>query len=55
MADDNTFADFLRLFLRAEGRPWAGIATALGGTAQVRRKPLARALDQVDLEDRGDT
>ena len=44
--------------LRAEGRPWAEIAAALGGTAQGRRKQLARALDrvaaEVDLEGRGD-
>jgi RNA polymerase sigma-70 factor (ECF subfamily) len=44
--------------LRAEGWPWAEIATALGGTAQARRKQLARALDrvaaQVGLEGRGD-
>jgi RNA polymerase sigma-70 factor (ECF subfamily) len=44
--------------LRAEGRPWAEIAAALGGTAQARRKQLARALDrvaaQVGLEGRGD-
>jgi RNA polymerase sigma-70 factor (ECF subfamily) len=44
--------------LRAEGRPWAEIATTLGGTAQARRRQLARALDrvaaQVDLEGRGD-
>jgi RNA polymerase sigma-70 factor (ECF subfamily) len=42
--------------LRAEGRPWAEIAAALGGTAQARRRQLARALDrvaaQVDLEGR---
>jgi RNA polymerase sigma-70 factor (ECF subfamily) len=44
--------------LRAEGRAWAEIAAALGGTAQARRKQLARALDrvaaQVGLEGRGD-
>jgi RNA polymerase sigma factor (sigma-70 family) len=44
--------------LRAEGRQWAEIAAALGGTAQARRRQLARALDrvaaQVDLEGRGD-
>jgi RNA polymerase sigma-70 factor (ECF subfamily) len=33
--------------LRSEGRPWAEIAAALGGTAQARRKQLARALDRV--------
>jgi RNA polymerase sigma-70 factor (ECF subfamily) len=44
--------------LRAEGRPWAEIASALGGTAQARRRQLTRALDrvaaQIDLEGRGD-
>src|SRR5262249_57985914 len=44
--------------LRAEGRPWEEVAAALGGTAQARRKQLARALDrvadQVGLEGRGD-
>src|SRR5262249_38985560 len=44
--------------LRAEGRQWAEIAAALGGTAQARRRQLARALDrvaaQVGLEGRGD-
>jgi RNA polymerase sigma factor (sigma-70 family) len=44
--------------LRAEGRQWAEIAATLGGTAQARRRQLARALDrvaaQVDLEGRGD-
>jgi RNA polymerase sigma-70 factor (ECF subfamily) len=43
--------------LRAEGRQWAEIAAVLGGTAQARRRQLARALDrvtaQVDLEGRG--
>jgi RNA polymerase sigma-70 factor (ECF subfamily) len=33
--------------LRAEGRQWAEIAAALGGTAQARRRQLARALDRV--------
>jgi RNA polymerase sigma-70 factor (ECF subfamily) len=33
--------------LRGEGRPWAEIAAALGGTPQARRKQLARALDRV--------
>jgi RNA polymerase sigma-70 factor (ECF subfamily) len=33
--------------LRAEGRPWAEIAAMLGGTAQARRRQLARALDRV--------
>ena len=33
--------------LRAAGRGWAEIAAALGGTAQARRKQLARALDRV--------
>jgi RNA polymerase sigma-70 factor (ECF subfamily) len=44
--------------LRAEGRQWNEIATALGGTAQARRRQLSRALDrvtaQVDLEGPGD-
>jgi RNA polymerase sigma-70 factor (ECF subfamily) len=44
--------------LRAEGQAWAEIAAALGGTAQARRRQLARALDrvaaQVGLEGRGD-
>jgi RNA polymerase sigma factor (sigma-70 family) len=44
--------------LRAEGQHWAEIAATLGGTAQARRRQLARALDrvaaQVDLEGRGD-
>ena len=44
--------------LRAEGRQWAEIAAVLGGTAQARRRQLARALDrvadQVGLEGRGD-
>jgi RNA polymerase sigma factor (sigma-70 family) len=43
--------------LRAEGRQWAEIAAVLGGTAQARRRQLARALDrvavQVGLEGRG--
>jgi RNA polymerase sigma-70 factor (ECF subfamily) len=43
--------------LRAEGRQWAEIAAALGGTAQARRRQLARALDrvtsQLDLGGRG--
>jgi RNA polymerase sigma-70 factor (ECF subfamily) len=43
--------------LRAEGQSWAEIAAALGGTAQARRRQLARALDrvtaQVGLEGRG--
>ncbi len=36
--------------LRAEGREWAEVATAMGGTAQARRKQLARALDRVVAE-----
>jgi RNA polymerase sigma-70 factor (ECF subfamily) len=44
--------------LRAEGREWAEVAAVLGGTAQARRKQLARALDRVaariGLEGRGD-
>jgi RNA polymerase sigma-70 factor (ECF subfamily) len=42
--------------LRAEGCQWAEIAAVLGGTAQARRRQLARALDRiaalVDLEGR---
>jgi RNA polymerase sigma factor (sigma-70 family) len=44
--------------LRAEGRDWAEIAATLGGTAEARRKQLARALDRVtsqfDLGSYGD-
>ena len=44
--------------LRAEGRGWAEIAAALGGTVEARRKQLARALDrvtsQLDLGGRSD-
>jgi RNA polymerase sigma-70 factor (ECF subfamily) len=44
--------------LRAEGRRWNEIASALGGTAQARRRQLSRALDrvaaQVGLEGPGD-
>jgi RNA polymerase sigma-70 factor (ECF subfamily) len=44
--------------LRAEGREWAEIAATLGGTAEARRKQLARALDrvtsQLELGGRGD-
>jgi RNA polymerase sigma-70 factor (ECF subfamily) len=44
--------------LRAEGQAWAEIAAELGGTAQARRRQVARALDrvaaQVGLEGRGD-
>jgi RNA polymerase sigma-70 factor (ECF subfamily) len=51
--DELRLADF-----RAEGYDWAAIAAALGGTAEARRKQLARALDRVTaeigLEDRGD-
>jgi DNA-directed RNA polymerase specialized sigma24 family protein len=32
--------------LRAQGRDWAEIATLLGGTAQARRKQLARAVER---------
>jgi RNA polymerase sigma-70 factor (ECF subfamily) len=43
--------------LRAEGLPWAEIASALGGTAQARRRQLTRALHrvaaQIGLEGRG--
>jgi RNA polymerase sigma-70 factor (ECF subfamily) len=44
--------------LRVEGRRWNEIAAVLGGTAQARRRQLARALDrvaaQVGLEGPGD-
>jgi RNA polymerase sigma-70 factor (ECF subfamily) len=44
--------------LRADGRGWAEIAAEMGGTAQARRRQLARALDrvaaQVGLEGLGD-
>ena len=36
--------------LRAQGRDWAEIAAALGGTAQGRRKQLARAIGRVAKE-----
>jgi RNA polymerase sigma factor (sigma-70 family) len=36
--------------LRASGQEWAEIAAELGGTAQARRKQLARALDRVTGE-----
>jgi DNA-directed RNA polymerase specialized sigma24 family protein len=36
--------------LRAQGRGWAEIVAALGGTAQGRRKQLARAIDRVAKE-----
>lgn len=36
--------------LRAEGREWAEIAAAVGGTPGARRKQLARALDRVAAE-----
>jgi RNA polymerase sigma-70 factor (ECF subfamily) len=32
---------------RGEGRDWAGIASELGGTAEGRRKQLARAVDRI--------
>jgi RNA polymerase sigma-70 factor (ECF subfamily) len=35
---------------RAEGHDWAAIAAELGGTAEARRKQLARALDRVTRE-----
>jgi RNA polymerase sigma factor (sigma-70 family) len=41
-AEERRLAD-----LRAEGHEWAAIAAELGGTAQGRRKQLARALDRV--------
>ncbi len=36
--------------LRAQGCGWAEIAAELGGTAQSRRKQLARALDRVEQQ-----
>jgi RNA polymerase sigma-70 factor (ECF subfamily) len=36
--------------LRAAGREWAEIAGELGGTAQARRKQLARAINRVSQE-----
>ena len=36
--------------LRAEGRAWAEVAAAMGGTAVARRKQWARALDRVSQE-----
>jgi RNA polymerase sigma factor (sigma-70 family) len=36
--------------LRAKGSGWAEIAGELGGTAQARRKQLARAVDRVERE-----
>jgi RNA polymerase sigma-70 factor (ECF subfamily) len=36
--------------LRLQGQDWARIAAAMGGTAQARRKQLARALDRVAQE-----
>jgi RNA polymerase sigma-70 factor (ECF subfamily) len=44
-AEERRLAD-----LRAEGCGWDEIAAALGGTAQARRKQLARALDRVAEE-----
>jgi RNA polymerase sigma-70 factor (ECF subfamily) len=40
--------------LRADGCEWAEIAARLGGTAEARRKQLARAVDRVEqqLEER---
>ena len=36
--------------LRSAGREWAEIAAELGGTAQARRKQLARAVKRVSQE-----
>jgi hypothetical protein len=36
--------------LRAQGRTWPQISHALGGTAEARRKQLARALDRVSRQ-----
>ncbi len=38
--------------LRAKGHDWAAVATELGGTADARRKQLARAVARVE-EDLG--
>jgi DNA-directed RNA polymerase specialized sigma24 family protein len=35
---------------RSEGRDWRAIATELGGTANARRKQLARAIDRIARE-----
>jgi len=35
--------------LRGQGYEWAEIAAQLGGTAEARRKQLARALDRIEL------
>ncbi len=42
VAEERRVAD-----LRAEGRTWAEVAIALGGTPEGRRKQLARALNRV--------
>jgi hypothetical protein len=44
-AEERQLAD-----LRAQGHDWTGIAAALGGAAQGRRKQLARAIDRVARE-----
>jgi RNA polymerase sigma-70 factor (ECF subfamily) len=44
-AEERRMAD-----LRSEGREWAEIAAELGGTAQARRKQLARAVKRVSQE-----
>ena len=36
--------------LRAEGCEWTEIAARLGGTAEARRKQLARAVDRVEQQ-----
>jgi RNA polymerase sigma-70 factor (ECF subfamily) len=36
--------------LRADGREWSEIAARLGGTAEARRKQLARAIDRVERQ-----
>lgn len=51
-AEERSAAD-----LRGEGRSWAEVADALGGTADGRRKQLTRALDRIARElgiDEGD-
>jgi RNA polymerase sigma-70 factor (ECF subfamily) len=44
-AEERRMAD-----LRSAGREWAEIAAELGGTAQARRKQLARAVKRVSQE-----
>ena len=39
--------------LRADGCEWTEIASRLGGTAEARRKQLARAVDRVEQQLKG--